>query len=108
MNAAVEELDIPELDADGILRYRGRWVATSRQEERALRPFLTRWGRMVSPGVLAQAAWTRDAPPRAMTSLIHRLRRRVEPLGLTIHNIYARGFILEPASPDKGSAWPIS
>ena len=107
MTAVVEELDVPELDAYGLLRYRGRWVATSRQEELALRPLLTRWRRTVTPRSLAEATWSEDVAPTALSSLVRRLRRRVEPLGLTIHTIRSRGFILEPASP-KGSTWPIS
>jgi two-component system, OmpR family, response regulator len=104
----LDELDVPELDPDGLLRYRGRWVATSRQEELALRPLLTRWRRTVTPRSLAEAAWAHEVPPPALSSLVRRLRRRVEPLGLTIHTIRARGFILEPASNPKGSTWLIS
>ena len=108
MTAVAEELDVPELDGDGLLRYRGRWVAMSRQEERALRPLLSRWQRTVTPRSLAEAAWSGEVPASALSSLVRRLRRRVEPLGLTIHTIRARGFILEPASTPKGSTWPIS
>ena len=108
MTAVVDDLDVPELDGDGLLRYRGAWVATSRQEERALRPLLTRWRRTVSPRSLTEAAWSGEVAPTALSSLVRRLRRRVEPLGLTIHTIRARGFILEPASTPKGSTWLIS
>ena len=112
MTAGVDELerssDMPELDADGLLRYQGRWVATSKQEELALRPLLTRWRRTVTPRSLAEATWSGEVAPTALRSLVRRLRRRVEPLGLTIHTIRARGFILEPLSTPKGSTWPIS
>ena len=109
MTALVDEkLDVPELDDDGLLRYHGTWVATSRREELALRPLLTRWRRTVTPRSLAEAAWSEEVAPAALSSLVRRLRRRVEPLGLTIRTIRARGFILEPASTPKGSTWPIS
>ena len=49
-----------------------------------------------------------EVPLPALSSLVRRKRRRVEPLGLTIHTIRARGSILEPARTPKGSTWPIS
>ena len=57
---------------------------------------------------LAEATWSEEVAPPALSSLVRRLRRRVEPLGLTIQTIRARGFILEPAGTPKGSTWPIS
>ena len=108
MLGELEEVDVPELDDDGLLRYRGRWVALSRQQELALRPLLRRWRRVVPPRSLAEATWSGEVGPAALSSLVRRIRRQVEPLGLTVHTVRARGFVLEPAATTKGSTWPTS
>ena len=86
--------DVPWLDPDGLLRWRDRWVAVSPNEEAALRLLLDRWGHMASRASLSAAVWPGGSSGRALNTLVGRLRKRLEPLGLTIETIRARGFLL--------------
>jgi DNA-binding winged helix-turn-helix (wHTH) protein len=87
--------DHPWLDPDGLLRRGSRWVALSPHEEEVLRLLLSRWGRMVPRASLVDAVWPDGSTSdRALNTLVGRLRRRLEPLGLTIETIRARGFLL--------------
>ena len=48
---------------------------------------------------LTRAGWPGDNPGRnALDVHILRLRRRVEPLGLSIRTVRSRGYLLEPAT----------
>ena len=87
--------DRPSLDPDGLLRHHDRWVAVSPHEEAVLRLLLARWGHMVPRASLSAAVWPdASASSRALNTLVVRLRKRLEPLGLTIETIRARGFLL--------------
>jgi len=87
----------PVVDDDGVLRYRGRWVALSPVENRLLATLLDRYGAVVGRQVLTRAGWLGEAPSRnALDVKIFRLRQRIEPLGLTIRTVRARGYLLEP------------
>ncbi len=89
--------DRPALDEFGLLRYRGEWVALSSSEERMLRPLLAGWGRVVHTRDLAESVWPgRTTRSTSLHTLVHRLRRRLRPLGLTVETIRARGFLMEP------------
>jgi DNA-binding winged helix-turn-helix (wHTH) protein len=93
--------DVPWLDDDGLLRHHGSWVAVSPHEEAVLRLFLARWGRMVPRARLAEAVWPASpANTRALNTLVGRLRKRLEPLELTIETIRARGFLMAARTPD--------
>ena len=86
----------PVLDGDGLLRYRGRWVAVSRKEERLLVPLLDRWQRVVGRDDLRTAVWGDvTTATSSLNTLLQRLRRRIEPLGLTIESLRAKGFMLQ-------------
>jgi DNA-binding winged helix-turn-helix (wHTH) protein len=103
------EDDLPELDDDGLLRRDGAWVATSPKEELALRELLRHWRRLVSRQRLADAAWPEGVPgASALSTLVHRLRRRIRPLGLTIKTIRSRGFVMEPLAKDNPSTPPAA
>jgi hypothetical protein len=114
--------DPPELDRHGLLRYHGAWVAVSPGEERVLRPLLRSWQACVSRQQLAAEVWPDDRTNLpALNSIVHRLRRRLRPLGLTVASVRARGLILRP-QPDthpnpiagvtgsqlEGTSWLIS
>jgi DNA-binding response OmpR family regulator len=87
--------DHPWLDPDGLLRRGSRWVALSPHEEEVLRLLLSRWGRMVPRASLAAAVGPAGATSdRALNTLVGRLRKRLEPLDLTIETIRARGLLL--------------
>jgi DNA-binding winged helix-turn-helix (wHTH) protein len=98
-------LEVPRIDEDGLLRYDGRWVALSPKEDAVLRPLLHAGQRVVSRQRLTATGWP-GAGQRtsALDKVVGRLRRRLEPLGLTIHTVRARGFVLAPLT--KGLSWP--
>ena len=67
-------------------------------EARMLEVLLARCGSVVSRRELGSAAWPDGMPgTRAVDSRLRRLRDRVEPLGLQIHNVRRRGLMLEVA-----------
>jgi hypothetical protein len=66
---------------------------------------------------------TTKVKANAIHTLVRRLRRRLQPLGLTVETIRARGLFMEPLpeddhihavaagqsrAPHEGSTWPIS
>jgi DNA-binding winged helix-turn-helix (wHTH) protein len=54
---------------------------------------LSSQGRVISHAELSDAVWPSGTPsPRALDDLVYRLRRRLEPLRLTIFNSRSRGF----------------
>jgi DNA-binding winged helix-turn-helix (wHTH) protein len=117
------DAELPDLDEYGLLRYRGHWVAVSSTEERVLRPLLGSWRHLVRSEQLVETVWpTTKVKANAIHTLVRRLRRRLQPLGLTVETIRARGFLMEPLPEDhshaiaaaqgrtayEGSTWPIS
>lgn len=93
---AAHDHDAPGLDANGILRYRGQWVALPPLETRMTRLLLSRFGAVVSREALARAGWPDGVTGRnALDVHVLRLRRRIEPLGLAIRTVRSRGYLLE-------------
>ena len=87
----------PALDEHGVLRFRSRWVALSPIEAMIAEPLVAARGGVVNRRTLASAIWpdgTRRA--RALDPHVHRLRGRLRPLGLDVHTIRGRGFVLTP------------
>lgn len=96
---ALPGLHLPDIDEDGLLRYRGAWVALSPKEEVVLRQLLAGGHRVVSRERLVAAGWPGSGPrTTALDKVVSRLRRRLAPLGLTIHTVRARGFLVGPLS----------
>lgn len=90
----------PALDADGVLRFGDRWVALPPIEARMARLLVERFGAVVGRETLSRAGWPGGAPGRnALDVHVLRLRRRIEPLGLTIRTVRARGYALEAPLP---------
>jgi DNA-binding response OmpR family regulator len=86
----------PEIDADGVVRYRGRWASLPPVEARIATALAQRFGGVVQREVLTAAGWPDDAPSRnALDVHVLRLRRRLEPLGLVIRTVRSRGYLLE-------------
>lgn len=85
------------LDEDGLLWRDGRWAALSPMEQRVAAPLLQRPGRLVKRAALL--AVIRPGAPaderRAVDSVVGRLRRRIAPLGLTVHTVQGTGFVLD-------------
>jgi DNA-binding response OmpR family regulator len=93
---AAHDHDAPGIDADGVLRYRGRWVSLPPLETRMMELLLSRYGAVVSRESLAKAGWPDGATGRnALDVHVLRLRRRLEPVGLVIRTVRSRGYLLE-------------
>jgi hypothetical protein len=87
----------PSIDDEGVLSHRSGWVSLPGVEARLARALLERYGRVVSREVLVRAAWSDDPDVRrnALDVRMLRLRRRIEPLGLSIRTVRSRGYLLE-------------
>ena len=90
--------EVPELDADGVLRFADHWVALPPVEARLTAALLERFGAVVSRAALAGAGWPQGAPRRnALDVHVVRLRRRLSPVSLAIRTVRSRGYLLEPS-----------
>lgn len=91
---------VPALDEEGFLSYGAQRVHVPPVEARLVGALLERYGAVVSANRLARAAWPDGNATRGMLDVrIHRLRRRLEPLGLVIRTVRQRGWILEALAP---------
>lgn len=93
------------LDDDSVLHRGTRWVALPPMESRLVALLLDDNGKVVHRPELIRAAWP-DGPPtdeRALDGLVKRLRRRVAPLGVRIHTVTGRGFLLDTGAPSQGT-----
>jgi len=87
---------VPELDESDLLRRGVEWVALSRLEAKILRALLAQPGAVLSRHHLGRAGWAGGPPgPRSVDTYVKRLRRRIAPLGLSIHTARRRGYMLE-------------
>jgi hypothetical protein len=84
---------VPTVDAHGCLRFRGRWVALSLGEERLARVLAEQFDELVSDEELIERGWsTEQLTSGAFRLQLHRLRRRIKPLGLAIRVVRHRGY----------------
>ena len=91
--------ELPGLDANGVLRFGGRWVSLPPLEARLTAMLLERFGAVVGRETLIRAIWPGQAPGRnALDVHVLRLRRRLVPLGLAIRTVRSRGYLLETES----------
>jgi len=85
----------PELDADGVLRSGAGWAALPPIEARLTEVLLLRFDKVVGREVLLRHGWPGEEPNRNVLDVhVLRLRRRIEPLGLTIRTIRKRGYVM--------------
>jgi hypothetical protein len=94
----------PNLDPDGLLHHRDRWVPLSPVEQALVGALLDHYGRTVARETLAVRAWPHG--PRTRNALdVHvlRLRRRIAPLGLEIRTVRSRGYLLQAAASANGN-----
>lgn len=90
----------PQVDGDGLLRHRGRWVALSPVESLLAVTLVDRFGAVVGRDTLARRAWPNGVPTRnALDVHMLRLRRRVASLGLEIRTVRSRGYLMQAAQP---------
>jgi hypothetical protein len=86
----------PRLDDNGRLYVGTQWVALSPIECRLIGALLERFGSVVSRATLTRAGWPSGEPSRNQLDVhVLRLRRRVEPLGLSLRTLRARGYSLD-------------
>lgn len=94
--SGVGETRTPRIDGDGVLRFRDKWVALPPIEMRMVQAMLARVGNVVSRDALARHGWQGGSPGRNVLDVhIARLRRRIEPLGLSIRTVRQRGYAME-------------
>ena len=90
----------PQVDGDGLLRYRGRWVALSPVESSLAITLVDRFGAVVGRDTLARRAWPEGTPTRnALDVHMLRLRRRIAPLGVEVRTVRSRGYLMQAAQP---------
>jgi DNA-binding response OmpR family regulator len=92
----------PEIDNDGVVRFRGSWVHLPPVEARLFAALLERFGAVVSRAAMHRAGWSsEELSANALDVRMGRLRRRLAPLGLTVRTVRSRGFLLEQASGSR-------
>jgi len=86
----------PHVDGDGLLHFRGAWVALSPVEQALASALTERFGAVVGRDTLSRRAWPDGTPTRnALDVHILRFRRRVAPIGLELRTVRARGYLLQ-------------
>ena len=86
----------PAIDADGVLRYRGRILMMPPVQRRLAETLLERWSSVVSRDALVRAAWPHAAPSHRNVLDVHvaRLRRLLAEIGLELKTVRRRGYLL--------------
>jgi DNA-binding response OmpR family regulator len=93
---------IPQIDLDGVLNFRGQSVALSRGEATLLESLIDRFGLLVARESLNGKIASGEPATSSRNSLdlhIMRIRRRISPLGLAIRTAWGRGYIMEIDEP---------
>jgi two-component system, OmpR family, response regulator len=86
----------PQVDDFGVLRHRGKWLSLTPTEESIMRFLIEHLGGPVARSQVAAVTWPRGGRDHhAINVHIHRLRPRLVELGLVIHTLRGRGFLLE-------------
>ena len=86
----------PRLDRYGLLRFRGHVVPLSPREERVAQLLLEHDGFAVPVSWLTARAWADcSVPVSAVRTCVTRLRRRLEPVGLTVRCVRGRGYLID-------------
>jgi hypothetical protein len=91
---------VPVIDEHGRLLHRGHWVVLGPAVEPLARAFVDRFGQVVSDDDLIALGW----PAEHLRSVsfrgqLHRLRKRIRPLGLEVH-LLRSAYVLDEA--DRG------
>lgn len=87
----------PLLDDDGLLRFRGRWVAIPDAQLRVVALLVARLGVLVRRDEIAAAyaAGGGTANDNTISTVLFRLRHRFAEVGLVLQFVRGRGVILE-------------
>jgi hypothetical protein len=79
---------------DGRIHYRGRWAPVSETEEDLSRTLGEQFGEIVGLPEL-RGAGGRSLSAASVRVHLTRLRRRIGPLGLVVHVVRGRGYVLD-------------
>jgi DNA-binding response OmpR family regulator len=86
---------LPTINGGGTLEYRGASTHLSTIQGDLMRLLIERFGAVVSREALAKAAWPESGPSdNNLDVTMGRLRRQLEPVGLRIRTVRARGYLL--------------
>ncbi len=101
---AVAAAVLPTLDGYGRLAFGDRWVELTPIEERLAGALLESFATVVPAPALAAQGWP-GAPPsnNALRIHLHRLRRRIEPMGLEVRMLRGSGYLLRIADGPNGT-----
>lgn len=105
LRARAEIDSVPRLDESGMLHFRGASAPISATQTDLLHLFVARFGTVVAREALRAELYAQKARSSTRNSLdlhIMRLRRRIEPLGLTIRTVWGNGYVLERAFAEVG------
>ena len=90
------------LDDFGVLRSPRGWVSLSRTQEVIMRVLIDHIGEAVGRDQLAALTWPGGGPdPHGIDVHIHKLRPRLKEIGLVIHTLRGRGFMLETSGGES-------
>ena len=87
----------PRLDEHGLLWLRGRWVPIPPSQVAVVEELVDHAGRLVGADALreAHAKTGGSSDAVAMKAVMGRVGRRVREVGLQLHNVRGRGYLLE-------------
>jgi hypothetical protein len=87
----------PRVDEQGLLWLGGRWVPIPPSQVAVVEQLVGHVGRLVSADVLREAYVTTGGSPdpAALKAVMGRVGRRVRLVGLQLHNVHGRGYLLE-------------
>ena len=84
------------IDDFGVLRHGDAWISLTPTQEVIMRMLVDRFGEAVGRDELAAVTWPDGrSDPHGIDVHVHRLRPRLKEMGLTIHTLRGRGFLLE-------------
>jgi two-component system response regulator TctD len=94
--ATVVTADVPTIGDDDVVRFAGRWKALGAVEASIARVLIEHVGELVPRATVEAVAWE-GKPVRANTTdrQLHRLRGHLGELGMQLHTIRGKGYVLE-------------
>jgi two-component system, OmpR family, response regulator len=92
----------PSVDDHGRLHFRSAWAQLSPINGRLGRALTDAFNSVVAEDVLLARGWPSDHPSsNALRVHLHRLRRRVRPLGLEVLAVRGEGWVLQAVGGDQ-------
>ena len=86
----------PSVDANDVLHVGRRWVALGPTQARLARVLIASPGEIVSRAAIERATWGgAGVRPNTIDRQMHRLRRHLERVGLTLRTVRCHGYVLE-------------